>query len=175
MKLIGRSRGRQIGGSGKADICKRWKSYAEGSKIDFASGLDYAFAFRWNFMAILGVGIDIVDVNRIRKMAEEHGERFLKRVFSDEELAYCFRFSDPFPHLAARWAAKEAVSKALGTGFTRGVTWKSICIVNAPNGEPLVVLKDGAQRFAANLGVRKIWVSISHTRDYAVSVAVMEA
>jgi holo-[acyl-carrier protein] synthase len=99
----------------------------------------------------------------------------LKRVFSDEELAYCFRFSDPFPHLAARWAAKEAVAKALGTGFTRGVTWKSICIVNAPNGEPLVVLKDGAQRFAASLGVRKIWVSISHTRDYAVSVAVMEA
>jgi holo-[acyl-carrier protein] synthase len=76
--------------------------------------------------------------------------------------------------LAARWAAKEAVAKALGTGFTRGVTWKSIYIVNAPNGEPLVVLKGGAQRFAASLGVRKIWVSISHTREYAVSVAVME-
>jgi len=125
-------------------------------------------------MAILGVGVDIVDVNRIRKMAEEYGERFLRRVFSEEELAYCMRFSDPFPHLAARWAAKEAVAKAMGTGFTKGVTWKSICIVHTPNGEPLVVLKEGAQRFATSLGVRKIWVSISHTRDFAVSVVVME-
>jgi holo-[acyl-carrier protein] synthase len=125
-------------------------------------------------MAILGIGVDIVDVNRIRRMTEEHRERFLKRVFSDEELAYCLRFSDPFPHLAARWAAKEAVAKAFGTGFTRGITWKSIYIVHTPNGEPLVVLKDDAQRFAASLGVKKIWVSLSHTREYAVSVAVVE-
>lgn len=126
-------------------------------------------------MAILGFGLDIVDVKRIRKIAEEHGERFLRRVFSEEELAYCMRFADPFPHLAARWAAKEAVAKAFGTGFSKGVTWKSICIVHAPNGEPMVILTEGAQRFAANLGIRKIWVSLSHTRDYAASVAVMES
>ncbi|MCS7185799.1 MAG: holo-ACP synthase [Armatimonadetes bacterium] len=125
-------------------------------------------------MANVGVGIDIVDVERIRNMAENHGERFLKRVFSDEELAYCMRFSDPFPHLAARWAAKEAVAKALGTGFSQGVTWKSICVVHAPNGEPMALLTGTAQKLAAGLGVKKIWLSLSHTRDYAVAVAVME-
>lgn len=125
-------------------------------------------------MANAGVGIDIVDVERIRNMAENHGERFLKRVFSDEELAYCMRFSDPFPHLAARWAAKEAVAKALGTGFSQGVTWKSICVVHAPNGEPMALLTGTAQKLAAGLGVKKIWLSLSHTRDYAVAVAVME-
>jgi len=125
-------------------------------------------------MAILGIGIDIADVSRIRRMAEEYGERFLRRVFSDEELAYCMRFSDPFPHLAARWAAKEAVAKALGTGFSRGVTWKSIYIVHTINGEPMVVLTGSARKFAASLGLKKIWVSLSHTRDYAASVAVME-
>lgn len=125
-------------------------------------------------MAIVGVGIDIVDVARIRNMAEVYGERFLKRVFSEDELAYCMRFSDPFPHLAARWAAKEAVTKALGTGFSRGVTWKSVHIVHAPNGEPMVMLTGTAQKIAASLGVKKVWLSLSHTRDYAAAVAVME-
>ena len=63
-------------------------------------------------MAIVGVGTDIVDVQRVRAMAERYGERFLRRVFCDEEMAYCQQFADPFPHLAARWAAKEAVAKA---------------------------------------------------------------
>lgn len=126
-------------------------------------------------MAITGIGVDIVDVQRIRKMAEEHGERFLQRVFEKEELFYCMRFPDPFPHLAARWAAKEAVAKALGTGFSKGVTWKTICIVHAPNGEPMVVLTGSAQKLAKSLGIKKIWISISHTRNYAVSVAVMES
>lgn len=125
-------------------------------------------------MAIFGIGIDIVDVGRIRKMAEEHGERFFRRVFNEEELSYCMRFSDPFPHLAARWAAKEAVAKALGIGFSRGITWKSISVVNAPNGEPMVVLTGAAKVIATNFGVRKIWLSLSHTIDYAVALAVME-
>ena len=125
-------------------------------------------------MAIVGVGIDIVDVARIRNMAEVYGERFLKRVFSEDELAYCMKFSDPFPHLAARWAAKEAVAKALGTGFSQGVTWKSICVAHAPNGEPLVLLTGTAQKLAKSLGVNKIWLSLSHTREYAAAVAVME-
>lgn len=125
-------------------------------------------------MAIVGVGVDIVDVARIRDMVERHGERFLRRVFGDDELAYCMRFSEPFPHLAARWAAKEAVAKALGTGFSQGVTWRSICVVHAPNGEPMVLLTGNAQKLAASLGVRKIWLSLSHTREYATAVAVME-
>ncbi len=126
-------------------------------------------------MAIVGVGIDIVDVARIRDMVETYGERFLRRVFSDDELAYCMRFSEPFPHLAARWAAKEAVAKALGTGFSQGVTWKSICVIHAPNGEPLVLLTGTAQKLAASLKVKKIWLSLSHTRDYAAATAVMES
>ncbi len=126
-------------------------------------------------MAIVGVGIDIVDVARIRDMVETYGERFLRRVFSDDELAYCMRFSEPFPHLAARWAAKEAVAKALGTGFSQGVTWKSICVIHAPNGEPLALLTGTAQKLAASLKVKKIWLSLSHTHDYATAVAVMES
>ncbi len=126
-------------------------------------------------MAVVGVGIDIVEVARIRRMAEEHGERFLRRVFCPEELDYCFRVSDPFPHLAARWAAKEAVAKALGTGFAQGVMWRSICVVHAPNGEPMVVLFGEAQRRAERMGVRKVWLSLSHTRDHAVAMTVMEA
>ncbi|MCS7192739.1 MAG: holo-ACP synthase [Armatimonadetes bacterium] len=125
-------------------------------------------------MAIIGVGIDIVDVERIRKMAEEYSERFFRRVFSDEELSYCMRFSDPFPHLAARWAAKEAVAKAMGTGFTGGVTWKSISVVHTPNGEPIAVLTGAAKSIATNLGVKKVWLSLSHTQNYAAALAVIE-
>ncbi len=125
-------------------------------------------------MAIVGIGVDIVDVARIRRMAEEYGERFFRRVFSESELNYCMRFSEPFPHLAARWAAKEAVAKALGTGFSRGVTWKSIIVAHSPTGEPLVVLTGVAKEIAANLGVGKIWLSLSHTLEYAAAVAVIE-
>jgi holo-[acyl-carrier protein] synthase len=94
-------------------------------------------------MAIVGVGVDIAEVNRIRHLMERYGERFLRRVFCDEELAYCQQFADPLPHLAARWAAKEAIAKALATGFTQGVTWKSICVVNHFWGEPAALLRDG--------------------------------
>jgi holo-[acyl-carrier protein] synthase len=125
-------------------------------------------------MAIVGVGVDIAEVNRIRHLMERYGERFLRRVFCDEELAYCQQFADPLPHLAARWAAKEAVAKALATGFTQGVTWKSICVVNHFWGEPAALLRDGALRRAQVMGVRCLWLSLSHTRDLAVAVAVLE-
>ena len=125
-------------------------------------------------MAIIGVGTDIVDIARIRRMAEEHGERFLQRVFCPAEIAYCFRMADPFPHLAARWAAKEAVVKALGTGFSQGIGWRSVWVAHLPSGEPLVVLEGAAKRWAERLGVRKIWLSLAHTREYAAAVAVME-
>lgn len=125
-------------------------------------------------MAIIGVGVDIIEVARVQDMAERYGERFLHRIFCSEELEYCCRFANPFPHLAARWAAKEAVSKALGTGFSQGVTWKSICVVHYPWGEPTVSLYGGALERAQNLGVRKVWLSLSHTCHYAVAMAVLE-
>ncbi|GBC97904.1 Holo-[acyl-carrier-protein] synthase [bacterium HR17] len=126
-------------------------------------------------MAIVGVGTDIVDVQRVRAMAERYGERFLRRVFCDEEMAYCQQFADPFPHLAARWAAKEAVAKALATGFAAGVTWRSICVVHLLWGEPTALLRDGALRWAQRLGVRYVWLSLSHTRDDAVAFCVLES
>ncbi len=125
-------------------------------------------------MAIAGVGTDVVDVTRIRRLVEEHGERFLRRVFHPEEITYCFRMADPFPHLAARWAAKEAVVKALGTGFSLGVGWRNVWVTHLPTREPLVVLEGAAKQWAERLGIRKIWVSLAHTRDYAVAIAVME-
>ncbi len=126
-------------------------------------------------MATVGVGVDIVDVDRVKDMAQRYGERFLKRIFCDEELRYCHRFADPFPHLAAHWAAKEAVSKALGTGFSQGVTPKSICVFHYPWGEPTAVLRDGALARAQKLGVRKVWLSLSHTQRDAVAMAVLES
>lgn len=125
-------------------------------------------------MAIVGVGVDIVEVSRIRDLMERYGERFLRRVFCEEELAYCQQFADPLPHLAARWAAKEAIAKALTTGFSQGVTWKSICIVNHLWGEPVAFLREGALRRAQILGVRFLWLSLSHTRHHAVAVAMLE-
>lgn len=121
---------------------------------------------------IYGIGTDITDVPRIQRSYEEYGERFLKRVFTPEEIDYCERFGETrFLHYAARFAAKEAFSKSIKTGMRDGMSFTSVGIRNLPSGEPTIVLSDAmAERF----GHMRIHVTLSHTTTVAVAVVVLE-
>ena len=123
---------------------------------------------------ILGTGIDIVEVSRIRNSYERFGERFLQRILLSGEISYCLSHKDPAPHLAARFAAKEALSKAFGTGIGKSMGWKDIDIHRKPSGEPFVVLEGSAKQLATDRGVGKVWISLSHTEGHAMAVIVLE-
>lgn len=121
----------------------------------------------------LSVGVDIVELDRIQRALERYGERFLTRIYTPEEIA---RYRDRLPELAARFAAKEAVSKALGVGLYhisgRGIAWHEVEVLPDPLGKPLVGLTGRAQELAACQGLRQWAVSLSHGRDYAVAFVV---
>jgi holo-[acyl-carrier protein] synthase len=121
---------------------------------------------------IVGIGTDIVDVPRIARMLADHGDHFLERVYTPDEIAHCQPRRDPTPHYAGLWAAKEAVMKVLGTGFTNEVTWIDIEIKVKPSGQPYVVLHASTKEVADRLGIGEIQVSISHTSEYATAVAI---
>ncbi|NLI98587.1 holo-ACP synthase [bacterium] len=120
---------------------------------------------------IFGVGIDIIEVERIRKAHQRLGERFHKGVYTDRELEFCLRHEDPSERLAARWAAKEAVLKALGTGYSRGVKWTEVEIIDNELSRPTVKVYGKVAEF---MGRMKAHISISHLREYATAVAVIE-
>jgi len=121
---------------------------------------------------IIGLGTDIIEVVRIGQMIERHGEHFLQRVYTDAEITYCQKAKECFQHYAGRWAAKEAIMKTLGTGFTKGVGWTDIEVLNRKSGRPVVELSGGAARVASNLGIDEILITISHCRAYATATAV---
>ena len=118
----------------------------------------------------LTTGVDIIEIPRIRQVLERYGERFLERVYTSGEIAYC---RGRPPNLAARFAAKEATMKALGTGV-RGVGWKDIEVVRQESGAPSIRLHGRAERRAERLGVREISLSLSHSEDYAVAFVVIQ-
>lgn len=121
---------------------------------------------------IYGIGTDITDVPRIQRSYEEYGDRFLKRVFTQEEIAYCERFGETrFLHYAARFAAKEAFSKAIKTGMRDGMSFTSVGVRNLPSGEPTIVLSDLMYEC---WGTMRIHVTLSHTTTVAVAVVVLE-
>lgn len=122
---------------------------------------------------VLGLGSDFVEVARVRKAIERHGDRFLKRVFTDEERRYCLGMANPHPHLAARFAAKEAVSKAFTTGLGQWLRWTSIGVIHGERQEPLVELDDKAQDLLARLGGQRVLLTLSHTADHAMAVALL--
>jgi holo-[acyl-carrier protein] synthase len=122
--------------------------------------------------AILGLGTDIVEIVRIGKMIERHGEIFLTRVFTEDEIRYCQRRKECYQHFAGRWAAKEAVMKTLGTGFTRGIGWQDIEIATQKSGRPTIALRGSAREFADQMGVSEILITISHCRAYATATAI---
>jgi holo-[acyl-carrier protein] synthase len=122
---------------------------------------------------VLGVGTDIVEVGRIRAAVERHGERFLRRVYTADELAYCRRQRDPHPFFAARFAAKEAASKAFGTGIAEGFGWKTFSVAHNENGAPLAVLDDAGRGLLAARGASGMLVSLSHTASLGHAIVLL--
>ncbi len=123
-------------------------------------------------MDILGLGFDATDIPRIRQTLERYGDRFLQRIFTAGEIAYCTRRRNPVPHLAGRFAAKEAAMKALGTGHSRGVLWKDIEVVRV-GGPPQLRLHGGAARHAARLHVRSSLLTITHSEALAMAQVLL--
>ena len=123
---------------------------------------------------VLGTGIDIIEVPRIRGAHERFGARFLQRILHPAEIAYCLNHRDPAPFLAARFAAKEAISKAFGTGIGRHLAWHDMEVRRKQSGEPFVVLHGAGQQLLEARSARIIHLSLSHTVSYAAAVAVLE-
>ncbi|MEY2500431.1 MAG: holo-[acyl-carrier protein] synthase [Verrucomicrobiota bacterium] len=130
----------------------------------------------WSFLvSILGIGVDLVENARIEHSLDRFGERFLHRVFTAGEIEYSQSMKYPARHLAARFAAKEAVSKAFGTGIGKSMGWKDIDVRRKPSGEPYLVLEGGAKTLAAERQVSKLSISLSHTEHHAMAVVVVES
>src|SRR5436190_5547876 len=123
-------------------------------------------------MSIIGLGFDATDIPRVREVFARHGERFLRRIFTDEEIAYCTRQRDPVPSLAGRFAAKEAAMKALGTGHSRGVLWRDIEVFRR-GGPPQLRLHGGAAARAERLGVRSSLLTITHSDTMAMAQVLL--
>ena len=119
-----------------------------------------------------GIGVDMLEIARMERVIERRPS-FLKRVFTKEERAYCDRRARPAEHYAARFAAREAVLQALGTGFSGGIGFKDVSVANDESGRPVAVLKGRAAEVAAERGVQEVALSLSHTRDVAVANAVL--
>ncbi len=123
-------------------------------------------------MRIIGHGIDITQIKRIAEMIERHGDRFLERVYTTGERASATERKRSTEHFAARFAAKEAALKALGTGWRNGIAWTDIEVVNDLAGKPSLRISGQAARIAADLGITQWWVSLSHTSDAAVASVI---
>ena len=126
-------------------------------------------------MSVIGIGVDLVECARIEHSLERFGERFLHRVFTAGEIEYSQSMKFPARHLAARFAAKEAASKAFGTGIGKSMGWKDIDVRRKESGEPYVVLEGGAKKLAEERGVTKVLITLSHTEHHAMAVIVVEA
>jgi holo-[acyl-carrier protein] synthase len=122
---------------------------------------------------LIGLGADIIEVDRIRGVMERQGERFLQRVFTDEERAYCLALKHPHKHLAARFAAKEAVAKAFTTGIGAELGWRSVSIYHGQRMEPLVRLDAQGEALLRHVGATRIIVTLSHTETSAMAVAIL--
>ncbi len=125
-------------------------------------------------MNILGIGTDIIECLRIAQMIERHGELFIRRVYTEHEIAYCSTKKAATQHYAGRWAAKEAVLKALGTGWRRGISWRDVEVRNKPSGAPEIALRGGAREVLERSGIREMHISISHCRSHAIAYAIAE-
>jgi holo-[acyl-carrier protein] synthase len=123
-------------------------------------------------MEIVGIGTDIVECLRIGRMIERHGELFLTRVYTEREIRYCQERKHATENFAGRWAAKEAVLKCLGTGWSKGICWTDIEVRNHPGGQPQLVLRAAAREIAEQQKISDILISISHCRAYATASAI---
>ena len=123
---------------------------------------------------IVGLGVDIAEVARVKAAIERHGETFLRRLYTAKEQEYCERFKNKYERYAGRFAAKEAAMKALGTGWSRGVRWVDVEVVRQRGGRPTVKLHGEAGKIADALGVKNIALSITHTADQAFAQVIFE-
>ena len=123
-------------------------------------------------MMIIGIGTDIVEIERIRRMIERHGDHFVHRCFTAGEVEYARRHRDSAVRFAGRWAAKEAVVKVLGTGFIQGITFHDVEVVALHTGKPTVRLSGEAKQIAGEMTITEIQLTISHAREYATATAI---
>ena len=123
---------------------------------------------------IVGLGVDIAEVNRVEAAIGRHGAAFLQRVYTPREITYCEKRKNKFERYAARFAAKEAAMKALGTGWSLGVRWRDIEVTNAPGGKPTLNLEGVARQLADKLGVKHISLSITHSGNLAFAQVIFE-
>ena len=123
---------------------------------------------------IVGTGLDLARVDRIQAAATRFGKRFLERVFTPREMAYADSKANRFERYAARFAAKEAGMKAIGTGWRRGVRWHDFEVINLKTGRPTLQLYGRAKFVADELGVAKIWLSLTHTEEFAMAQVILE-
>lgn len=123
---------------------------------------------------IHGIGVDIVSIARIRRALERWGERFMRKVFTDEEIAYCVRKRDPAPSFAARFAAKEAFFKALGRGQRRGIRWKEVGVRNEMSGRPSLRIVGDRRALMESESISGVHLSLSHDNDSAIAYVILE-
>jgi len=122
---------------------------------------------------VRSVGTDLIECTRIQRVLERQKERFLERVYTEGERDYCMKMKNPVPHLAARFAAKEAVSKCFTTGIGASIGWKSIEVIKGEREEPYIKLDEQGLALLAKLGGNEILISLSHTENYGLAVAVL--
>jgi len=123
---------------------------------------------------IVGTGVDLAEVPRIQASIERFGEKFIHRIYTPREIAYVERKANKFERYAARFAAKEAGMKAIGTGWRRGVTWQDFEVANLPTGKPTLLLHGVAAKFAQRLGVKNVSLSLTHTRELGMAHVILE-
>lgn len=123
---------------------------------------------------ILGTGIDLAEVSRIRDAIGRYGDRFVTRIFTEREVSYVERKANRFERYAARFAAKEAGMKALGTGWRRGVVWKDFEVANLPSGRPTLLVHGVAKEIADQLGVKQVHLSLTHTAETGMAFVIFE-
>jgi holo-[acyl-carrier protein] synthase len=123
---------------------------------------------------IVGLGLDIAEIDRIEAAITRHGAPFLDRLFTPDEIAYCERFKNRYERYAGRFAVKEAAMKALGTGWSRGVRWRDIEVMREPSGKPGLRLQGAAREFADRMGVKHISVTITHSGNLAMAQVIFE-
>ena len=124
---------------------------------------------------IVGTGIDICEVPRMAESIARFGDRFLQRVFTEDEIRYCESKANRIERFAARFAAKEAAMKALGTGWNHGVRWRDIEVSRQPGGRPTIVFHGKAAEFSNRLGAARVALSLSHTADQAIAQVILES
>src|SRR5437588_2643929 len=124
---------------------------------------------------IVGTGVDLAEVPRIKASIERYGRRFIERIYTPAEIAYVERKANRYERYAARFAAKEAAMKAIGTGWRRGVRWQDFEVANLPTGRPTLQFHGVAAQIADSLGVRNIALSLTHTAEHGLAIVILES